>query len=134
MRIDWDVPVTMDDGLVLRADLYRPPQEGKYPVILSYGPYAKGLASQDGYPDQFLSSANWGGQELHPRGNFEGITQPTSKQKWLEVHGLEHWTEFYTRYGVTLQKRFFDHLLKGLENDLKNQPRVQLQIRRLDGF
>jgi predicted acyl esterase len=81
-----------------------------------------------------LSSANWGGQGLHPRGNFEGFTQPVSEQKWLEVHGLEHWTEFYTRYGVTLQKRFFDHFLKGMDNDWKDQPRVQLQIRRLDGF
>ena len=338
MRVDWDVPITMDDGLVLRADIYRPPQEGKYPVILSYGPYAKGLTFQEGYPDQWqrmaaehpdvtegstnkyqnwevvdpekwvpdgyvcvrvdsrgigrspgyidhfspretrdfylciewagtqpwsngkvgllgisyyainqwhvassqpphlaamipwegaadwyrdmtyhggilcifwanwfkkqvmtvqhglgkrgyinpstselvsgpetlseeelarnrtdlgaaikahpmddryhrdrspvwskitvplLSSSNWGGQGLHPRGNFEGFTQSASKQKWLEVHGLEHWTEFYTRYGVTLQKRFFDHFLKDLDNDWKNQPRVQLQIRRLDGF
>ncbi|MDO9209413.1 MAG: hypothetical protein Q7V48_01485 [Deltaproteobacteria bacterium] len=25
MRIDWDVPIPMDDGLVLRADIYRPP-------------------------------------------------------------------------------------------------------------
>ena len=50
MRIDWDVPIAMDDGLVLRADLFRPPAEGCYPVILSYGPYAKGLAFQDGYP------------------------------------------------------------------------------------
>ena len=49
MRIDWDVPITMDDGLVLRADIYRPPQEGKYPVILSYGPYAKGLSFQEGF-------------------------------------------------------------------------------------
>jgi hypothetical protein len=24
MRVDWDVPVKMDDGLVLRADVYRP--------------------------------------------------------------------------------------------------------------
>ena len=338
MRIHWDVPITMDDGLVLRADIYRPPQEGKYPVILSYGPYAKGLAFQEGYSDQWqrmaaqhpdvtegstnkyqnwevvdpekwvpdgyvcvrvdsrgcgrspgyvdpfspretrdfylciewagtqpwsngkvgllgisyyainqwhvaslqpphlvamipwegaadwyrdmtyhggirsvffgnwfkkqvmtvqyglgkrgyvdpntgelasgpetlsdeelarnrtdlaaaikdhplddryhrdrspnwakitvplLSSANWGGQGLHPRGNSEGFTQAASKQKWLEVHGLEHWTEFYTRYGVTLQKRFFDHFLKGIDNDWKNQPRVQLQIRRIDGF
>jgi predicted acyl esterase len=33
-----------------------------------------------------------------------------------------------------LQKRFFDYFLKGLDNDWKNQPRVQLQIRRVDGF
>src|SRR5438128_9015829 len=50
MRIDWDVPIKMDDGLVLRADVYRPEKEGRFPVILSYGPYAKGLAFQHGYP------------------------------------------------------------------------------------
>ncbi len=50
MRIDWDVPITMDDGLVLRADVFRPVADGHYPVILTYGPYAKGLAFQDGYP------------------------------------------------------------------------------------
>jgi predicted acyl esterase len=50
MHIDWDVPITMDDGLVLRADVFRPVAESPYPVILSYGPYAKGLAFQDGYP------------------------------------------------------------------------------------
>src|SRR3954465_545192 len=50
MRIDWDHPITMDDGLVLRADVFRPIEEAKHPVILSYGPYAKGLAFQDGYP------------------------------------------------------------------------------------
>jgi len=338
MRIDWDVPITMDDGVVLRADIYRPPQEGKYPVILTYGPYAKGLAFQEGYPDQWrrmaaqhpdvtegstnkyqnwevvdpekwvpdgyvcvrvdsrgtgrspgyidhfspretwdfficiewagtqswssgkvgllgisyyainqwhvaslqpphlaamipwegaadwyrdmtyhggilctfwanwykkqvmtvqyglgkrgyinpntgelasgpetlsdeelaknrtdfggaikahpmddqyhldrspiwskitvplFSSANWGGQGLHPRGNFEGFVRSASKQKWLEVHGIEHWTEFYTRYGVTLQKRFFDRFLKGLDNDWKKQSKVQLQVRKIDGF
>src|ERR1700688_3035015 len=50
MRIDWDVPIAMDDGLVLRADVYRPLDEkAKYPVILTYGPYGKGLAFQEGY-------------------------------------------------------------------------------------
>src|SRR5690349_1344609 len=50
MRIYFDVPITMDDGLVLRADVFLPLAEGQYPVILSHGPYAKGLAFQDGYP------------------------------------------------------------------------------------
>src|SRR5947208_5431773 len=50
MRIDWDAPIPMDDGLTLRADVFRPDAGGRYPVILSYGPYAKGLAFQDGYP------------------------------------------------------------------------------------
>ena len=49
MKIDWDVPITMDDGLVLRADIFRPIKEGKYPVLLSHGPYAKWLHFEDGY-------------------------------------------------------------------------------------
>ncbi len=53
MRITWHQPIEMDDGLVLRADVYRPIQEGRYPVILSYGVYAKGLSYQDGYPMQW---------------------------------------------------------------------------------
>ena len=48
----------------------------------------------------FLSAANWGGQGLHPRGNFEGFMRAASKDKYLEAHGLEHWTHFYTDYGV----------------------------------
>jgi predicted acyl esterase len=50
MTINWDVPITVDDGIVLRADVFRPIKEGQYPVILSNGPYAKWLAFQDGYP------------------------------------------------------------------------------------
>jgi uncharacterized protein len=338
MRIDWDVQIAMDDGLVLRADVFRPVAEGRYPVILSYGPYAKGLAFQDGYPSAwnrmaekhpdvvagssnlyqswevvdpekwvphqyacvrvdsrgagcspgfidhfspretkdfydciewagvqpwsngkvgldgisyyginqwhvaslqpphlaamciwegaadwyrdmthhggilctfwenwydmqvktvqygagergkhsrvhgelvcgpeilsdaelaknrsdfggeivahplddayhrarspvwskvkvpFLSAANWGGQPLHPRGNFEGFVRAASKKKWLEVHGIEHWTHFYTDYGRDLQLRFFDYFLHGKKNGWDKQPPVQLQVRHVDRF
>ena len=338
MRIDWNVPIAMDDGLVLRGDVFRPITEGRYPVILSYGPYAKGLAFQDGYPsawqrmadlhpdvvagssnlyqswevvdpqkwvphdyacvrvdsrgcgcspgyidhfspretkdfydciewaaaqpwsngkvglngisyyginqwhvatlqpphlaamciwegaadwyrdmthhggilctfwenwydmqvktvqygagecgkrsrahgelvcgpeflsDQelarnrsdfgaeifahpledpyhqarspnwskvktpFLSTANWGGQGLHPRGNFEGFVRAASKQKWLEAHGIEHWTHFYTDYGRNLQLRFFDCFLHSKKNGWNKQPPVQLQVRHIDRF
>ena len=338
MRIDWNVPITMDDGLVLSADLFRPIPDGSYPVILSYGPYAKGLAFQDGYPNQwqrmiaqhpdvaagssnkyqnwevvdpekwvadgyvcarvdsrgsgcspgyidhfspretrdfynciewagiqpwcngkvglngisyyainqwhaaslapphltamcvwegaadwyrdmthhggilcsfwanwydmqvksvqyglgergplsrvtgelvcgaetlceeelarnrcdlgneilahpldddyrkarspvwskvtvpFLSAGNWGGQGLHLRGNVEGFVRAASKQKWLELHGLEHWTHLYTDYGRLKQKRFFDYFLKGIDNGWRNEPRVRLQLRHLGDF
>ena len=53
MRIDWDVPITMDDGLVLRADVYRPVDDARYPVILTYGPYGKWLHFEDLYTDQW---------------------------------------------------------------------------------
>ena len=338
MQIDWNVPITMDDGLVLRADVFRPLAEGRHPVILSYGPYAKGLAFQDGYPSAwqrmaerhpdvtagssnlyqswevvdpekwvphnyacvrvdsrgcgcspgyidhfspretkdfydciewagvqpwssgkvglngisyyainqwhvaslqpphlsamciwegaadwyrdmthhggilctfwenwydmqvktvqygagergkrsrvhgelvcgpeflseedlarnrsdfgaeilahplhdayhkarspiwskvktpFLSAANWGGQGLHPHGNFEGFVRAAAKQKWLEAHGIEHWTHFYTDYGRNLQLRFFDYFLHGKKNGWDKQPPVQLQVRHIDRF
>jgi hypothetical protein len=78
----------------------------------------------------FLSAANWGGQGIHPRGNFNGFVQAGSAQKWLEAHGDTHWTHFYSAYGRDLQKRFFDHFLKGLDNGFDHTPRVQLNIRR----
>ena len=81
----------------------------------------------------FMSAANWGGQGLHPRGNFEGFVRAASREKWLEVHGIEHWTEFYTGYGVRLQKQFFAHYLKG-EDTLRGWPRVRLQVRHVDRF
>ncbi len=76
-----------------------------------------------------LTCANWGGQGIHPRGNFNGFTETPSKQKWLEVHGDSHWSLFYSAYGVALQKRFFDYFLKGMDNGWDKQPPVQLNIR-----
>jgi predicted acyl esterase len=338
MRIDWDAGIPMDDGLVLRADVFRPAAPGKYPVLLSYGPYAKGLAFQDGYPSAwqkmvaehpdvahgssnlyqnwevvdpekwvpdgyacvrvdsrgcgrspghvdhfspretrdfhdciewagvqpwssgkvglsgvsyfginqwqvaglqpkhlaamciwegaadwyrdmthhggilstfwanwydmqvktvqyglgargprsrantlnvcgdenlsdaqlaenrcsfgddilahplddgyhrdrsaqwdritvpFLSAGNWGGQGLHLRGNTEAFMRAASQHKWLEMHGLEHWTHFYTDYGVAIQKRFFGHFLKGERTGWDDEPPVRLQVRHVDRF
>jgi predicted acyl esterase len=81
-----------------------------------------------------LSTANWGGQGLHPRGNFEGYVRSASKQKWLEAHGIEHWTHFYTDYGVKIQKKFFDYFLKGKRNGWDKEPKVRLQVRHTGKF
>jgi predicted acyl esterase len=77
-----------------------------------------------------LSAGNWGGQGLHLRGNIEGYVNAASEQKWLEMHGGAHWAEFYTDYGLALQKRFFGHFLKGEQTGWDQQAKVQLQIRR----
>ena len=50
MRIDWNVPIAMEDGVVLRADIFRPDDDGQYPVLMTYGPYGKGVHFSDGYP------------------------------------------------------------------------------------
>ncbi len=80
-----------------------------------------------------LSAGNWGGQGLHLRGNVEGFLRAGTEQKWLEMHGIEHWTHFYTDYGVAIQKRFFGHFLKGEDTGWADQPRVLLQVRHVDG-
>ena len=76
-----------------------------------------------------LSCANWGGQGIHPRGNFNGFIESPSKQKWLEVHGDSHWSLFSSGYGLALQKRFFDYFLKGIDNGWDKTPPAQLNIR-----
>lgn len=81
-----------------------------------------------------LSAGNWGGQGLHLRGNIEGYLAAGSKQKWLEVHGGAHWVEYYTDYGIELQRRFFDHFLKGEANGWDKEPPIQLQVRHINRF
>ena len=49
MIIEWDVPIEMDDGLQLRAQIFRPVRPGFHPVLLSHGPFAKGASFQTGY-------------------------------------------------------------------------------------
>ncbi|VFA97198.1 CocE/NonD family hydrolase [Nocardia cyriacigeorgica] len=124
-------PVTLSDPALAGnrsepADLFAAsPLDGPF--------YRKRSAQWDLVEVPFLSAANWGGQGLHSRGNFEAFTQARSQQKWLEVHGLEHWTHFYSDYGVALQKRFLGHFLKGEQNGWDDEPPVLLQVRHPDG-
>jgi len=120
-------PETLSESELIknRTDMW----EGvlKYPLAGPYYQERTGDLSKVRVP--LLSAANWGGQGLHPRGNFEGYMRAASKQKWLEAHGGSHWAPFYTDYGVRLQKRFFDFFLKGYRNGWDRQPRVTLQVR-----
>ncbi|AOW93393.1 peptidase S15 [Rhodococcus sp. WMMA185] len=51
IAIDWDVPITMSDGTVLKANVYRPadasgnPIETKMPSVLNITPYTKLISS-----------------------------------------------------------------------------------------
>ncbi len=45
IRVERNVAVPMRDGTVLRADIFRPEPEGRYPVLLTRTPYDKSLAN-----------------------------------------------------------------------------------------
>ena len=82
MRITWHQPIPMDDGIVLRADVFRPVEDGRYPAILTYGLYAKGLSYQEGYPNQWQKMV-----EDYP----EILEGSTNKYQNWEVTDPERW-------------------------------------------
>jgi uncharacterized protein len=45
--LEKNVPVPMRDGVVLRADVMRPPEAGKFPVLVYRTPYGKDAAQQE---------------------------------------------------------------------------------------
>jgi predicted acyl esterase len=51
--VERDVEIPMDDGLALRADVFRPDSPERAPVVMTLGPYGKGVRYQDGYKDQW---------------------------------------------------------------------------------
>jgi putative CocE/NonD family hydrolase len=82
MCIEWDVPILMDDGIVLRADVFRPIKQGHYPVLMGAGPYGKGLSFQEGYKgawDRMIAD--------HP----EAAEGSTNKYQNWEVVDPEKW-------------------------------------------
>ena len=45
--LDRDVDITMRDGAKLKANVFRPDAPGKYPVVMTFGPYGKDLHFSD---------------------------------------------------------------------------------------
>ena len=83
------------------------------------------------------------GKSAVPVGRELGRTGAASTRKFRKLRacrlkrqvvgsaGLEHWTHFYTDYGVAIQKQFFAYFLKGERNGWDRRPKVQLQVRHL---
>src|SRR5579859_7403400 len=86
MIIDWDAPIPMDDGVVLRADVFRPAGDGRFPALLTYGPYAKGLAFQDGYPDAWETMAREHPDVVAGSTNLYQNWEVADPEKWVP-HG-----------------------------------------------
>lgn len=76
-----------------------------------------------------LICATWSDQGLHTRGSFEGYKKISSSQKWLFTHGRPKWDVYYSEEALSIQKDFFDHFLKGIDNGFERRPSVRLEVR-----
>lgn len=56
VTIEYDIPVPMGDGVVLRADIYRPEGVGPWPVIVARTPYDKGDVPELLFLDPWLAA------------------------------------------------------------------------------
>ena len=83
VRIEWDVPITMDDGIVLRADVFRPEGDARYPVIMTHGPYAKWLAFQDGFARQWANLESEHPDALAGSSNQYQNWETVDPEKWV---------------------------------------------------
>ena len=76
-----------------------------------------------------LVVANWGGLGLHLRGTIGGYLGIASKEKWLKIQSGSYFITFLKPVNVALQRRFFDHYLKSIDNGWEREPKVTVEIR-----
>ena len=85
MILDKDVGLRMRDGALLRANVFRPPGEGAFPVLLTFGPYGK-----DVHLSQFMPPAWQRIQERHP----EILEASSCKYLVFETPDPEAWVPY----------------------------------------
>lgn len=79
LKVESGVPATMRDGVVLRADIYRPSGEGPWPVLLMRQPYGRDIASTVVYaPPAWFARQGFLVviQDVRGRGDSEGEFYP----------------------------------------------------------
>ncbi len=76
-----------------------------------------------------LVVANWGGLGLHLRGTIGGYLGIASRDKWLKVQSGSYFVTFISPDNVALQRKFFDHYLKGIDNGWEGEPKATVEVR-----
>ena len=82
VQIDNRVPIPMRDGVTLYADVYRPAQDGKYPVLVSRTPYATERSTSHVVPLFFARRGYvFVDQDVRGRHESEGKWEPWRNDK-----------------------------------------------------
>jgi uncharacterized protein len=69
LKYEKDVPVQVSDGTVLRANVYRPDAEGRFPVVMAKGAYGKDVHFRDAFSDQWKRL-----KEIYPALDSDGTS------------------------------------------------------------
>lgn len=84
VRIMYNVPVKMRDGVTLYADVYRPDDDERYPAVINRTPYLKDLfypvASYMKAPLMAAAGYNVVIQDVRGTGFSEGVCDPAGHQ------------------------------------------------------
>jgi uncharacterized protein len=70
---------------------------------------------------------------LHTAGTFRAWRRMTSNQKWLRIHNIQEWPDYYDDGNLNRLLRFFDRYLKGIENDWEATPSVLYSVHDFRG-
>jgi predicted acyl esterase len=66
--------------------------------------------------------------QLYTRGTLEAFNQLGSRDKWLRIHNTQALPDLYSEFNRADLRRFFDHYLKGIQNDWPKTAAVRLAI------
>lgn len=64
--------------------------------------------------------------KVHTRGTIHAFNALTVQDKWLRIHNIHEWRDFYRNQEDLL--RFFDRYLKGVDNGWESTPRVRMSV------
>lgn len=70
---------------------------------------------------------------LHTAGTFRAWRRIASQDKWLRIHNTQEWPDYYDEANVEDLRRFFDHVVKGVDNGWETTPTVRYSILDLEG-
>lgn len=70
---------------------------------------------------------------LHTAGTFRAWRNIASKQKWLRIHNIQEWPDYYDAGNLERLLNFFDHFLKGADNGWDNTPPVLYSVHDFKG-
>lgn len=70
---------------------------------------------------------------LHTEGTFRAWRHISSKEKWLRIHNSQEWPDYYDEKNKADLLRFFDHFLKGADNDWTKTPKVRYALHDFSG-